>query len=76
MKAVPIEEVVKSTAKEIVKRSATGAMSFGSISEEAHETLAILAMNRIGGKSNAGEGKGRTRSASSGMLMETCGEAR
>ena len=42
-------------ATEIVKRFATGAMSFGSISKEAHETLAI-AMNRIGGKSNTGEG--------------------
>ena len=42
-------------AKEIVKRFVTGAMSFGSISAEAHETLAI-AMNRIGGKSNTGEG--------------------
>src|SRR5579863_8728849 len=42
-------------ASEIVKRFATGAMSFGSISKEAHETLAI-AMNRIGGKSNTGEG--------------------
>ncbi len=42
-------------ASEIVKRFATGAMSFGSISAEAHETLAI-AMNRIGGKSNTGEG--------------------
>ena len=42
-------------ASEIVKRFATGAMSFGSISKEAHETLA-LAMNRIGGKSNTGEG--------------------
>ena len=40
---------------EIVKRFATGAMSYGSISAEAHETLAI-AMNRIGGKSNTGEG--------------------
>src|SRR5277367_1039108 len=52
-KAVPIEEV--EPAKEIVKRFTTGAMSFGSISKEAHETLAI-AMNRIGGKSNTGEG--------------------
>jgi glutamate synthase (NADPH/NADH) large chain len=43
------------TAKEIVKRFATGAMSLGSISTEAHTTLAI-AMNRIGGKSNTGEG--------------------
>ena len=50
---VPIEEV--EPAKEIVKRFATGAMSFGSISKEAHETLAI-AMNRIGGRSNTGEG--------------------
>jgi glutamate synthase (NADPH/NADH) large chain len=51
--AVPIEEV--ESAKNIVKRFATGAMSFGSISYEAHTTLAI-AMNRIGGKSNTGEG--------------------
>ncbi|MEC9346679.1 MAG: glutamate synthase large subunit [Pseudomonadota bacterium] len=50
---VPIEEV--QPAAEIVKRFATGAMSFGSISREAHTTLAI-AMNRIGGKSNTGEG--------------------
>ncbi len=50
---VPIDEV--EPAKEIVKRFTTGAMSFGSISKEAHETLAI-AMNRIGGKSNTGEG--------------------
>src|SRR5271167_3435680 len=52
-KPVPIEEV--EPAKEIVKRFTTGAMSFGSISKEAHETLAV-AMNRIGGKSNTGEG--------------------
>ncbi|HEX2888633.1 glutamate synthase large subunit, partial [Vineibacter terrae] len=50
---VPIEEV--EPAADIVKRFATGAMSFGSISREAHTTLAI-AMNRIGGKSNTGEG--------------------
>ncbi len=50
---VPLEEV--EPWEEIVKRFATGAMSFGSISAEAHETLAI-AMNRIGGKSNTGEG--------------------
>ncbi|HEV2396327.1 MAG TPA: glutamate synthase large subunit [Candidatus Sulfotelmatobacter sp.] len=50
---VPLEAV--EPAKEIVKRFTTGAMSFGSISKEAHETLAI-AMNRIGGKSNTGEG--------------------
>ena len=50
---LPLEEV--EPASEIVKRFSTGAMSFGSISAEAHETLAI-AMNRIGGKSNTGEG--------------------
>ncbi|HUV68084.1 MAG TPA: glutamate synthase large subunit [Terracidiphilus sp.] len=50
---IPIEEV--EPAKEIVKRFTTGAMSYGSISKEAHETLAI-AMNRIGGMSNTGEG--------------------
>jgi glutamate synthase (NADPH/NADH) large chain len=50
---VPIEEV--EPAVKIVRRFATGAMSFGSISKEAHENLAI-AMNRIGGKSNSGEG--------------------
>ena len=44
-----------SRSSEIVKRFATGAMSYGSISKEAHENLAI-AMNRIGGKSNTGEG--------------------
>ncbi len=52
-KPVPIEEV--EPAAQIVKRFATGAMSLGSISTEAHTTLAI-AMNRIGGKSNTGEG--------------------
>jgi glutamate synthase (NADPH) large chain len=52
-KPVPIEEV--EPAKDIVRRFSTGAMSFGSISREAHTTLAI-AMNRIGGKSNTGEG--------------------
>ena len=50
---IPLDEV--EDAKEIVKRFCTGAMSFGSISIEAHETLAI-AMNRIGGRSNTGEG--------------------
>jgi len=50
---VPLDEVMP--ASEIVKRFCTGAMSFGSISAEAHETLAI-AMNRLGGKSNTGEG--------------------
>ena len=52
-KPPPLAEV--EPAREIVKRFATGAMSFGSISKEAHETLAI-AMNRIGGRSNTGEG--------------------
>ncbi len=50
---IPLDEVMP--AKDIVKRFCTGAMSFGSISAEAHETLAI-AMNRLGGKSNTGEG--------------------
>ena len=50
---IPIDEV--EPVSEIVKRFATGAMSYGSISAEAHETLAI-AMNRLGGKSNTGEG--------------------
>ncbi|MET0515057.1 MAG: glutamate synthase large subunit [Nitrospiraceae bacterium] len=50
---IPIDDVEPAT--EIMKRFNTGAMSFGSISKEAHETLAI-AMNRIGGKSNTGEG--------------------
>ena len=52
-KVIPLDEV--EPAKEIVKRFATGAMSLGSISTEAHATLAI-AMNRIGGRSNTGEG--------------------
>ena len=50
---IPIEEV--ESVESIVKRFKTGAMSYGSISQEAHETLAI-AMNRLGGKSNTGEG--------------------
>ncbi|MDH4228800.1 MAG: glutamate synthase large subunit [Nitrospirota bacterium] len=52
-KPIPLEEV--EPASEIVKRFCTGAMSFGSISKEAHENLAI-AMNRLGGRSNTGEG--------------------
>ncbi len=52
-KPLPLDEI--EPAKEIVKRFTTGAMSFGSISKEAHETLAI-AMNRMGGMSNTGEG--------------------
>jgi len=51
--AIGLDEV--ESAKDIVKRFATGAMSFGSISEESHEALAV-AMNRLGGKSNTGEG--------------------
>src|SRR5204863_6032939 len=53
VKAVPIEQV--ESVESIMKRFKSGAMSYGSISKEAHETLAI-AMNRIGGKSNTGEG--------------------
>jgi glutamate synthase domain-containing protein 2/glutamate synthase domain-containing protein 3 len=53
VKPIPIEEV--ESVEAIVKRFKSGAMSYGSISKEAHETLAI-AMNRIGGKSNTGEG--------------------
>jgi len=52
-RSIPVEEV--EPAEEIMKRFVTGAMSFGSISREAHETIAV-AMNRIGGKSNNGEG--------------------
>ena len=52
-KPIAIDEV--ESASSIIKRFATGAMSYGSISQEAHETLAI-AMNRLGGKSNTGEG--------------------
>ena len=51
--AIPLDEV--ESVESILKRFATGAMSYGSISQEAHETLAI-AMNRLGGKSNTGEG--------------------
>ena len=51
--AVPLEEV--EPAEEIVKRFQTGAMSYGSLSQEAHETIAV-AMNRLGGRSNTGEG--------------------
>ena len=52
-KGIPLDQV--ESEKEIVKRFATGAMSLGSISTEAHESLA-LAMNELGGKSNTGEG--------------------
>ncbi len=57
-KPVPLEQV--EPAREIAKRFVTGAMSFGSISAEAHETLAI-AMNRLGAKSNSGEGGEESR---------------
>ena len=60
---IPIDEV--EPAESIFRRFATGAMSYGSISAEAHETLAI-AMNRLGGKSNTGEGA-RIRRATSRM---------
>ena len=56
-----IEEV--ESVETIMKRFKSGAMSYGSISQEAHETLAI-AMNRIGGKSNTGEGRRRSRALS------------
>jgi glutamate synthase (NADPH) large chain len=68
---VALEEI--EPAKEIVKRFTTGAMSFGSISKEAHETLAI-AMNRIGGKSNTGEGgedEGRFKPDANGDLRRS-----
>ena len=68
---VPIEEV--ESVESIVKRFKTGAMSYGSISKEAHETLAI-AMNRIGGKSNTGEGgedPGALRAAAERRLEAT-----
>jgi len=75
--AVPLEEV--ESAREIVKRFVTGAMSLGSISTEAHTTLA-LAMNRIGGKSNTGEGgedAARYRKIKGGeMLSDIIGKGR
>ena len=71
-RAIAIDEV--ESAKEIVKRFATGAMSLGSISTEAHSVLAV-AMNRIGGKSNTGEGgedelryRNELRTGNSGIL--------
>ena len=53
--SIPVSKMSKSPGKASSRRFKTGAMSYGSISKEAHETLAI-AMNRIGGKSNTGEG--------------------
>ena len=70
-KPVPLDKV--EPAKEIVKRFTTGAMSFGSISKEAHETLAI-AMNRIGGMYNTGEGgedEGRFQRDANGDLRRS-----
>jgi glutamate synthase (NADPH) large chain len=66
-KAISIDEV--EPAKDIVKRFATGAMSLGSISTEAHATLA-LAMNRIGGKSNTGEDPARYRQELKGIPIK------
>ncbi len=69
-RVIPLDEV--ESAKEIVKRFATGAMSLGSISTEAHATLAV-AMNRIGGKSNTGEGgedPARYRNELKGIAIE------
>src|SRR4029078_12179275 len=72
-KRTPVKREQVGPAKEIVKRFATGAMSFGSISREAHTTLAI-AMNRIGGKSNTGEGgeeEGRFKPLPNGDSMRS-----
>lgn len=67
---VPIEEV--ESVDSIVKRFKTGAMSYGSISKEAHETMAI-AMNRLGGKSNSGEGgESLERLATKGQAEDRC----
>ena len=76
VKPVPIDEV--ESVESIVKRFKTGAMSYGSISQEAHETLAI-AMNRIGGKSNTGEGgedPERYRAAAERRLARTAPSSR
>lgn len=69
-KGIPVEEV--ESVDEIVKRFKTGAMSYGSISEEAHETLAI-AMNMLHGKSNTGEGgESSERLDSAGSAVDRC----
>ena len=69
-KTVPLDEV--ESVDEIVKRFKTGAMSYGSISQEAHETLAV-AMNRLHGKSNTGEGgESDERIASAGTDNDRC----
>lgn len=73
-KGVPIEEV--ESVEEIVKRFKTGAMSYGSISQEAHETLAI-AMNMIHGESNTGEGgESEERLDSAGSTVDRCSTLR
>ena len=69
---VPLEEVEPAT--EIVKRFTTGAMSLGALSREAHETLAI-AMNRLGAKSNTGEG-GEDPAATRPTPTATCAARR
>lgn len=67
---IPIEEV--ESVESIMKRFKTGAMSYGSISQEAHECMAI-AMNRIGGKSNSGEGgEDLERIVTSGSAVDRC----
>ncbi|MBU3877656.1 glutamate synthase large subunit [Faecalicatena sp. AGMB00832] len=67
---IPLEEV--ESVDEIVKRFKTGAMSYGSISQEAHETLAV-AMNRLHGKSNTGEGgESEERLDSAGSALDRC----
>ncbi|MBQ3790552.1 MAG: glutamate synthase large subunit [Lachnospiraceae bacterium] len=69
-KGIPLEEV--ESEDEIVKRFKTGAMSYGSISQEAHETMA-LAMNTLGGKSNSGEGgESPERLLSAGSAQDKC----
>ena len=69
-KGVSLEEV--ESVEEIVKRFKTGAMSYGSISQEAHETLAI-AMNHLHGKSNTGEGgESEERLDSAGSEQDRC----
>ena len=67
-KESPLEEV--ESVDSIVKRFKTGAMSYGSISKEAHETLAI-AMNRLGGKSNSGEGGEDSESLKLRQMMDS-----
>lgn len=74
LKKNPIDISKVEPASEIMKRFVTGAMSFGSLSREAHEALA-MAMNKIGGKSNTGEG-GEDRNVIIRMLMAPRPEVR